>query len=185
MTTAHHCHTPTAARIFVFLSLLICFALLFGSPGISQAAHEGKAQPASIEGYKEIAKTMTHGVAAGLGSVLTNVKAEKDRIELIRSFIAPIRFYPDKSGYFYVYDSKGINIAHAAQKDLQGKNLYDYKDAKGKYVIRALLEASKKGGGFVEFYWVKPGSKTEAAKLGYVEPIPGTDYFIGTGVYLP
>jgi signal transduction histidine kinase len=42
-----------------------------------------------------------------------------------------------------------------------------------------------KGGGYVEFYWVKPGFKTEFKKLGYVEPIPGTNYFIGTGVYLP
>jgi hypothetical protein len=41
-----------------------------------------------------------------------------------------IRFYPDNSGYFYVYDFSCKNIAHATQKDLQGKNLYDYKDAR-------------------------------------------------------
>jgi signal transduction histidine kinase len=172
-------------RTFILFTLILSFMILLSFTGPIQASNEGKAKSASMEEYKDIAKTMVHSVAAGLGGALANVKKENKRIDLIRSFIAPIRFYPDNSGYFYVYDSKCVNIAHATQKELQGKNLYDYKDVKGKYVIRALSEASKKGGGFVDFYWVKPGSKEESAKLGYVEPIPGTDYFIGTGVYLP
>lgn len=139
----------------------------------------------SIQCYKEIAKTVVHATALGLGEILKDVKTEDERIALIRAFVSPIRFYPDNSGYFYGYDFKCVNIAHATQKDLQGKNLYDHKDVKGKYVIRELSAAAKKGGGFVEFYWVKPGTKGEKKKRGYVEPIPGTDYFIGTGVYLP
>lgn len=175
----------TATGIFSLFVLFLSFLLLTGFSCPAQAADDAKAKTAAIEGYKDTAKTMVHSVAAGLGGVLANIKNEKERIDLIRSFISPVRFYPDNSGYFYVYDYKCVNIAHAIQKDLQGKNLYDYKDVKGKYVIRALSEASKKGGGFVDFYWVKPGTKTESAKLGYVEPIPGTNYFIGTGVYLP
>lgn len=151
-------------------------------------AGAGFAQPAqgkSIECSKEIAKAVVHATALGLGDILKDVKAEEKRIALIRAFVSSIRFYSDNSGYFYVYDFKCVNIAHATQKDLQGKNLYDHKDAKGKYVIRELSAAAKKGGGFVEFYWVKPGAKGEQKKLGYVEPVPGTKYFIGTGVYLP
>jgi signal transduction histidine kinase len=159
--------------------------VLVSFTGPVQASNKEKAKSVPVEEYKGIARTMVHSVAVGLGGALANVKKENKRIDLIRSFITPIRFYPDNSGYFYVYDSKCVNIAHATQKDLQGKNLYDHKDTKGKYVIRALGEVSKKGGGFVDFYWVKPGSKEEFAKLGYVEQIPGTDYFIGTGVYLP
>ena len=140
---------------------------------------------AAIECYKETAKAVVHATAAGLGEVLKNVKTEKERVDMIRSFIKPIRFYSDQSGYFYVYDFSCLNIAHATQNDLPGKNLYDHKDVKGKFVIRELSAAAKKGGGYVEFYWVKPDSKNEFKKLGYVEPIPGTNYFIGTGVYLP
>jgi signal transduction histidine kinase len=139
----------------------------------------------SIECYKETAKTVVHATAVGLGEILKGVKSEKERVGMIRSFVDPIRFYADKSGYFYVYDYSCLNIAHGTQKNLQGKNLYDHKDVKGEFVIRELSAAAKKGGGFVEFYWVKPGSKEEFKKLGYVEPIPGTDYFIGSGVYLP
>ena len=103
---------------------------------------------------------------------------------MIRAFIAPIRFYPDKSGYFYVYDFNCINIAHATQKNLPGKNLKNHQDTRKNFVIRELCAAAKKGGGFVEYYWVKPGEKGEHRKLGYVEAIPNTPYFIGTGVYL-
>lgn len=170
-------------RIFRLFVLALGIVLLASFAIPVQAAP--KVKPVPVDQYKEIAKIMTHSFAAGLGSALANVKNEQERINLIRSFIGPVRFFPDSSGYFYVYDSKCVNIAHATQKDLQGKNLYDYKDAKGKLVIQALFDAAKKGGGFVDFYWVKPGTKEQMPKLGYVEPIPGTDYFIGTGVYLP
>lgn len=173
------------AGVFILFTLILSFMMFLSFTCPAHASNKEKAKPGPMEEYKEIARTMVHSVAVGLGGALATVKKEHKRIDLIRSFIAPIRFYPDNSGYFYVYDSKCINIAHATQKDLQGKNLYDHKDTKGKYVVRALSEAAKKGGGFVDFYWVKPGSKEEFAKLGYVEPIPGTDYFIGTGVYLP
>jgi signal transduction histidine kinase len=185
VTTHFRISKTTVAHNFIMFVLFLGLIALVGFPGPLQASNEGKAKSVPMEEYKNIAKTMVHSVAVGLGSALASVNKEHKRIDLIRAFIAPIRFYPDSSGYFYVYDSKCVNIAHATQKDLQGKNLYDYKDVKGKYVIRALSEASKKGGGFVDFYWVKPGSKEEFPKLGYVEPIPGTDFFIGTGVYLP
>lgn len=171
----------------VFGISMMCVAMFLLS-GLWANGFHGLAMAAdntSIDCYKEIAKTMVRGTAAGLGEALKGIKADKDRIDLIRAFISPVRFYPDNSGYFYVYDFSGTCIAHATQKDLQGKNLYDFKDVKGDFAIRNLSNAAKNGGGFVEFYWVKPGSKNETKKLGYVEPIPGTNYFIGSGVYVP
>lgn len=166
--------------------LLMIFTLFLALTTISMGTCSAQTTDnKSIECYKDIAKTVVNATATGLGEILKNVKTESERIALIRAFISSIRFYPDKSGYFYGYDFNCVNIAHATQKDLQGKNLYDHKDVKGKYVIRELSAAAKKGGGFVEFYWLKPGAKGEQKKLGYVEPIPGTNYFIGTGVYLP
>lgn len=50
-----------------------------------------------------------------------------------------------------------VNIALPNPNKCQGKNLYDHKDSQGKYAIRELSAAAKKGGGFVEYYWIKPG----------------------------
>jgi len=159
-----------------FIILISCIFLM-NTVSLSAAIN-------NLERNKDIAQTTVHCTATGLGEVLKNIKDEKDRIHLIRSFVDPIRFYPDKSGYFYVYDYDCVNIAHATQKKLVGKNLHNHRDCKGKFVIRELAETARKGGGFVEYYWAKPGLKGKHKKVGYVEPIPNTEYFIGTGVYL-
>jgi signal transduction histidine kinase len=134
---------------------------------------------------KQEAMTAVHVTAVGLGAVLKDVPEKEAQLKVIRQFISPVRFFGDKSGYFFVYNFDCVNVAHATQKDLVGKNLFEHKDSRGKLDIQALSATAKKGGGFVEYYWVKPGSEGEFKKLGYVEPIPGTDYFIGTGIYLP
>lgn len=145
------------------------------------------ARPADEEafGQKQEAVAAVHVAAVGLGAVLRDIPETEARLEIIRQFIDPVRFFADGSGYFYVYAFDCINVAHATQKDLIGKNLFEHKDSRGKLDIQALSAAAKKEGGFVEYYWVKPGSEGEFRKLGYVEPIPGTDYFIGTGIYVP
>ena len=137
-----------------------------------------------LEWNKKIAKAVVHTHAVMLGEVGKDFDTEEERIDFIRTAIDSVRFYDDQSGYFYVYNYDCVNIAHATQKDLVGQNLYDYTDCKGKYVIRELSAAAAVGGGFVEYYWIKPGSSGEKLKLGYVEPIPQSDYFIGTGVYM-
>jgi len=138
----------------------------------------------SLEWNKKIAKNVVHSQAVMISEFIKDISDSTDRILFIRRSIDSVRFYEDKSGYFYVYDFNCINIAHATQKDLQGQNLYDYQDTKGKYVIRELSAAAQNGGGFVEFYWLKPGETGEKRKMGYVEPIPNSNYFIGSGVYL-
>jgi len=169
-----------SSRSFLYLLALLYWTVFF----IVGTAKTSVADDNEQLCAKDVGVVSVRIAATGLGSILNKLKIAKDRIPLIRDFIDPVRFYTDKSGYFYVYNYQCVNIAHATQKDLQGKNLYDYKDSRGKFVIRELSAAAQKGGGFVEYYWVKPGEKGEKKKLGYVEPIPGTDYFIGTGIYL-
>jgi signal transduction histidine kinase len=140
---------------------------------------------AQLETNKQIAAAVVHSSAIGLSESLKNIPDSASGVQFIRTYIDSIRFYDDKSGYFYVYNYQCINIAHATQKDLQGKDLYNHQDSKGKYVVRELSATAKAGGGFVDFYWVKPGETGEKLKIGYVEPIPGTNFWIGSGVYIP
>ncbi len=143
-----------------------------------------KTEDETLDWNKKIAVAYVHSYAVSIGAAVTEMKDDSTRIAYIRRAIDPISFYPDSSGYFYVYSFDCWNIAHARQKNLQGTNLYDYTDSRGKFVIRELSAMAKTSGGFVEFYWIKPGETGEKQKLGYVEPIPNTNYFIGSGVYL-
>lgn len=166
-------------KVYRFIFTVIITAFIFASCG------DVKVEINPDLGWnKKIAVAYVHSYAEMLGHSLPLIEGDSLKIEFIRKVIEKVRFYPDSSGYFYAYDFDCVNIAHARQKDIVGKNLYDHKDFKGKYVIRELSKAAQSGGGFVEFYWIKPGTEEEKEKLGYVEPIPGTDYFIGSGVYL-
>ena len=161
-----------------YLAVLMAAVLFLGYSN-ARAADDG------VASLKREAIAAVHTAAVGLGAVLKDVPEKEARLKIIRQFIDPVRFFVDMSGYFFVYNFDCVNIAHATQKDLVGKNLFEHKDSRGQFDIRMLSATAKKGGGFVEYYWVKPGSEGEFKKLGYVEPIPGTDYFIGTGIYLP
>ena len=66
---------------------------------------------------------------------------------------------------------------------MNGKNFYDLRDSNGKYLIRELEKAARKGGDFVNYVWKKPG-KGELPKLSYAQQIPDSKYWIGTGVYI-
>jgi signal transduction histidine kinase len=135
------------------------------------------------EDNNRVASTAVHVAAVGLGEILKNITDETQRVKIIRDFIDPIRFFNDKSGYFFVYYFNCVNLAHAIDKTLPGKDLTDYKDSKGMLVIQSLSKTAYNGGGFVTFFWPHPQTKVEQRKTGYVEPIPGTDYFIGAGYY--
>jgi len=161
-------------KLVILISLILIVSILLAQ----------EREQIVLECHKDMAKQAVHNMATGISNYFKTVQDSSKRVEFLRTFLDHMRFYEDNTGYFYVYDYDCNNIFHAIQKDLQGNNLYDYQDPKGKYVIRELAEIAKNGGGFLEFYWNDPRTSTQQSKLGYVEPIPGTNYFIGDGVYL-
>jgi signal transduction histidine kinase len=130
-----------------------------------------------------VVKAAVHTAAAGLGEILADIEDEEAQIAVIQKFIEPVRFFNDESGYFYAYRYNCVNVAHAIDKTLVGQDLTEYQDSREMFVIQELSDAAAYGGGFVTFYWPHPETREEQEKIGYVEPIPGTDFFIGTGYY--
>ncbi|EHH0683313.1 methyl-accepting chemotaxis protein [Vibrio vulnificus] len=99
-----------------------------------------------------------------------------------KQILKAMRFESD--GYFFAYDSKGVNTLHAIKPELEGKNLYGMKDDNGVAVIAGLIDASQKGDGFLYFFWHKPTINAQAPKLGYAEYLPKWDWVLGTGIYI-
>ena len=59
--------------------------------------------------------------------------------------------FHDRDLYAFVYDMKGLNLAHGSRPALIGKTLIDLKDQDGKYLIRSMIEVVKaKGSGWVD-----------------------------------
>ncbi len=135
-----------------------------------------------IEDQKAKLQVGTHTIATALGVVVKGVADTDRQVEMIRQAVDPIRFEADQSGYYFVYRGT-VNVALPPKKELQGKDLADNADKNGVYFVKDLGKAASNGGGFVEYVFPKPG-KGDQPKLGYAEMIPGTDMWIGTGIYI-
>ncbi|MCM2284000.1 MAG: methyl-accepting chemotaxis protein [Desulfobacula sp.] len=135
-----------------------------------------------LEDQKDKIRVATHSIALAIGRSIEKIQDEEEKINAIRLGVDDIRFEEDKSGYYFVYRDT-TNIALPPKKELQGKDLQDMKDKNNVYLVKELRDQAKKGGGFVSYVWPKPGT-VDTPKLSYAEMIPGTDFWIGTGVYI-
>lgn len=127
-------------------------------------------------------KVATQTTALSLGELIEDAGNEEEQIKMIRRALDPVRFEEDQSGYFFVYRGTTC-VALPPKKELQGKDLADLKDKNGVFLVRDLEKLSRDGGGFLKYVWPKPG-KGDQPKLSYAMMIPGTEFWIGTGVYL-
>ena len=135
-----------------------------------------------MQDYRNELKDVVDAMALSLSSAVDGVKDEAEVYRIFSKLAKPSRFFADRSGYFFIYKVGGTVFVHATLPDLEGKNLIDRKDPKGREYIRKLDEVSQSGGGYVDFYFNKPGEGV-LPKLGYARMIPNTRYWIGTGVY--
>jgi methyl-accepting chemotaxis protein len=108
----------------------------------------------------------------------TDEDIQKDLIEFVKS----IHFDKGK-GYLWIHNRSNIMLAHGMNPSLQGRNLTNLKDAKGKLFFRQLTEKSQlRDGGFVEYYWPSPGRKDPQLKLSYAKQFIPYNWIIGTEV---
>jgi two-component system NarL family sensor kinase len=99
-----------------------------------------------------------------------------------KRILASLSFGDD--GYFFVYDMAGNSLMHPRQPELVGRNLFGMRDSAGNLTLQRLLARAAQGGGLERYQWVKPSTRQEVAKLGYVVPMARWGWMMGTGIYL-
>jgi len=111
---------------------------------------------------------------------MSPVEAKKTALETLRA----LRY--DKDQYFWVNDFAHVMIMHPIKPELEGKDLTQNKDPNGKLLFIEFVKAatSADGGGFVDYYWPKPGSAEAVPKLSYVQGFEPWGWVIGTGIYI-
>jgi len=104
-------------------------------------------------------------------------EAQKNAADMIRGLR-----YGD-NGYFWIDTYEGDNIVYLGSAT-EGTNRYEMKDVNGFYLIKALIEAGQhKGGGFVDYWFPKPGASEASPKRGYTLSFEPYKWIIGTGNY--
>ena len=136
-----------------------------------------------LQDYRNELKDLVDGMASALAAAGDGIAKEEDLHRAWSALLRNARFFPDRSGYFFVYRGGGTVFILPTLPDLEGKNLLDKLDPKGTPFIRRLDQVAKGGGGYVEYWFDKPGQGI-LPKLSYARMIPGTPYWVGTGVYI-
>ncbi len=133
---------------------------------------------------KMVVKEAVTAFAKGLGAIYeTHVTDSMQGVELMRTMLKHIRFFDNRSGYFYVIDFRGYNVVQPPDPSIQGTYEWDIQDLRGNYLVRGLVETAQNGGGYYSYYWMDYTAQQEKLKTAYVEQIPGMDYLIGSGIY--
>ncbi len=136
-----------------------------------------------LTGYKNELKDVVDMTAVTLAAAVEGIDDENQIHSIFKHLIQNARFFPDKSGYIFIYKKGGTVFVLPPQPEKEGKNLIDFKDPTGKLLIRELDSAAQAGGGFVNYMWEKP-DKGLQPKLSYARMLPGNRYWIGAGIYI-
>ena len=108
---------------------------------------------------------------------------EEEVQKAVKDVIRQISFSED-AGYIFVYDEKGTRLVYKPAPNTEGENFYDLKDEKGIQLIKELVDASKKGGGYVTYYFPKAKGGEPFPKLSYAVEFKPYGWMIGTGKYI-
>ncbi|MFM5170102.1 methyl-accepting chemotaxis protein [Aeromonas veronii] len=100
----------------------------------------------------------------------------------VKELLRPLRYSSD--GYFFVYDFEGNTILLPVRTELEGKNRWNDKDAKGKLLIQEILKSARQGDGFTEYWTAKPSIGRDAPKLAFTLVLDKYQWAIGTGFYI-
>ena len=74
-------------------------------------------------------------------------------------------------------------MIHSLKPSAEGTDGSGLTDPNGVKIALELQAQAKRGGGFVEYIYDKPGSSVPQPKIAYAAPIKGSHWFLGTGLY--
>jgi methyl-accepting chemotaxis protein len=93
--------------------------------------------------------------------------------------------YQEGKNYFWINDTHPKMIMHPSNPALNGKDLTDYKDPKGKNLFVEMAKVVKKDGeGTVDYQWKKVNSDEISEKISYIKLYEPWGWVIGTGIWV-
>jgi len=108
--------------------------------------------------------------------------AQTQAIESIRH----LRYGPDLKDYFWINDMHPRIIMHPYRKDLEGKDISNYTDPKGKRLFVEFVRVVRtQQAGYVDYEWQwKDDPDRIVPKISYVKGFEPWGWIVGTGIYV-
>ncbi|QDZ29374.1 methyl-accepting chemotaxis protein [Noviherbaspirillum sp. UKPF54] len=120
--------------------------------------------------------TYYHDLAAK--GAMPEAEAQKNALAALRG----MRF--NGNDYFWVNDFKPVMLMHPMQPALEGSDLSDKKEPDGRPLFAQMADIGKKGEGFLEYRWPKPGKEEPSEKVAYIQGFAPWGWVLGSGVYM-
>ena len=123
--------------------------------------------------------SLNHYHALEQSGQISRAEAQRQALENLRA----LRY--GKNDYFWINDHSARMLMHPIKPELEGKELLDMSDPRGKKLFREMIQvAESKGSGFVDYYWPKPGEKDAVAKVSFVQNFAPWGWIVGSGIYV-
>ena len=113
---------------------------------------------------------------------ITVSEARRRAIDHLRQ----LRYGPELKDYYFINDMHPRLIMHPYRPDLEGQDISNYTDSKGKRLFVAFVETVKnRGAGYVDYEWQwKDDPDRIVPKISYVKGFESWGWIIGTGIYI-
>lgn len=168
---------PVLFAAFLFAGLIFLYLI----PGFEKVMMDGK-------------KKMIHEMTSSAVSLLNYYNSLVSKGELTfeegqqkaAEAISKIRYGEFLKDYFWITDMHPRMIIHPYRTDLNGKDLTDFLDSRGKQVFVDFVKAvTPEGESYVEYMWQWNDDSTKIVpKLSYVRLYKPWEWIIGTGIYI-
>ena len=167
------------AVLAVVLFILAVFLILI--PSVESQLMEGKK-----ETIQELTRTAVSILDEYYVEETSGRMTREDAQTEAASRIEQLRYGDEELDYFWITDTHPTMIMHPYLPELNGQDLTDYPDKRGKKLFVAFVEEVEgDGSGFVDYYWQwKDDPDRVVPKLSYVELFEPWQWVIGTGIYI-
>jgi methyl-accepting chemotaxis protein len=154
---------------------------------VASIAQEIAEEAGGLYSYQSKLKNSTEAIMRMVEIIGSNTQLGdmNTRKKIVLDMINKIRFGEKKDGYYWINDLNENMVLHPIKPTLNGKNLTNFKDPKGKYIFQEFVNLCKqKQKGFLCYYWPYPGRNEPVPKISYVSLYKPWGWVIGTGEYL-
>lgn len=140
---------------------------------------------ALYDDYDALIQSQVHSAKSVLNQVYGEYEAGKITLEEAKTrgadIIREMRYA--ENGYFWIDTVEGINIVNLG-KESEGKSRINTQDVNGKYIIKEANRLALQGGGYMEYWWPKPGQEEASQKKSYTTLFEPWQWVIGSGNYI-
>ena len=114
----------------------------------------------------------------------TSGKVPRDQAQqLAKGAVAAMRY--NTTEYFWINDQQGVMVMHPIKPELVGKGGDAVRDPYGFLVLdEAAKKVRQEGGGFLTYYWPKPGKDAAVEKISFVQGFAPWGWVLATGLYV-